>query len=284
MIDRSDLRKPNDLTDLSRLCVHTITTRPWSLRQCADNYAAAGVKGVSVWRNVFDDITPAQGRTCLADAGLTCVSLVRGGFFTGKTGAERQKALDENRRALDEAAAIGAPMVVLVCGATPGQSIQTNHLQIRDGIEAIVPHAAACGVKVSIEPLHPMYADTRSAVVTMKDANDMCEAINSPWVGVTVDVFHLWWDAHLESEIARCGAAGNLLSFHVCDWKPDMADMLNDRGLMGEGVIDVKTIRSWVEQTGFDGFIEVEIFSDRWWAEDQELFLKKIVEAYRNNT
>jgi sugar phosphate isomerase/epimerase len=273
-----------ELTDLSRLCIHTITTKPWSLTECVDNYARVGAKGVSVWRNVFEAISPADARRCIEGAGLTCVSLVRGGFFTGATVAARQAALDDNRRALDEAAAIGAPLVVLVCGATPGQSVKTNQGQIRDGIEAVIGHAAACDVKLSIEPLHPMYADTRSAVVTLKGANDMCEAIDSPHVGVTVDVFHLWWDVNLEAEIARCGAAGNLLSFHVCDWKTDMVDMLNDRGIMGEGVIDVRAIRGWVEQAGFDGFIEVEIFSDLWWARDQRKFLDEIVQAYLKHT
>jgi len=273
-----------ELTDLSRLCIHTITTKPWSLTECVANYARVGAGGVSVWRNAFEAVSPAEARRCIDDAGLACVSLVRGGFFTAATEADRQAALDDNRRALDEAAAIGAPLVVLVCGATPGQSPATNQQQIRDGIEAVIDHAAARGVKLSIEPLHPMYADTRSAVVTLAGANDMCEAIDSPHVGVTVDVFHLWWDVNLQAEIARCGAAGNLLSFHVCDWKSDMDDMLNDRGLMGEGVIGVKAIRGWVRQAGFDGFIEVEIFSDKWWNRDQAEFLDEIVKAYLNHT
>ncbi|MFW6155479.1 MAG: sugar phosphate isomerase/epimerase family protein [Planctomycetota bacterium] len=272
------------LTDTARLCLHTITTKPWSLAECVEHYPDAGVRGVSMWRNCFEAVTPAEAGRMLTDAGLTCVSLVRGGFFTGATAAERQKAIDENRRVLDEAAAVGAPLVVLVCGATPGQSARTNIEQIREGLEAVIDHAAARDVKLSIEPLHPMYADVRSAIVTLRDANDLCEAIGSPHVGVTVDVFHLWWDPALEAEIARCGRAGNLLSFHVCDWKTDMADMLTDRGLMGEGVIDVPAIRGWVEAAGFNGFIEVEIFSDRWWSKDQNEFLDAIVQAYLQHT
>ncbi|NLF30324.1 MAG: sugar phosphate isomerase/epimerase [Planctomycetes bacterium] len=272
------------LSDTARLCLHTITTRPWSLAECVRHYAAAGVRGISVWRNCLETTTPSEARRMIADAGLTCVSLVRGGFFTGATAAERQKAIDENRRVLDEAAGVGAPLVVLVCGATPRQSARTNIEQIREGIEAVIGHAAARGVKLSIEPLHPMYADVRSAIVTLRDANDLCEAIGSPHVGVTVDVFHLWWDPALQAEIARCGRAGNLLSFHVCDWKTGMADMLNDRGLMGEGVIDVPAIRGWVEAAGFGGFIEVEIFSNRWWQEDQHRFLDAVVQAYLQHT
>ena len=273
----------SELTDLNRLCIHTITTKPWSLEQCVEHYAAAGVKGISVWRSVLEGRDAAAAGRRIADAGLTAVSLVRGGFFTGKTAAERGKALDDNRRAIDQCAAIGAPLVVLVCGATPGQAVRVNLDQIRDGIEAVLPHAEAAGVKLSIEPLHPMYADTRSAVVTMKTANDLCERIGSAALGVTVDVFHVWWDPELSAKIARCGRAGRLLSFHICDWRLDMEDMLNDRGLMGEGIIDLREIRGWVEQAGFGGFIEVEIFSNRWWARDQAEFLDCIIDAYRKH-
>ena len=126
----------------------------------------------------------------------------------------------------------------------------------------LLPEAKAAGVKLAIEPLHPMYADTRSAINTLAQANDMAEALNSPWVGVAVDVYHLWWDPALENEIERCGRNNNLLAFHICDWKSPTIDMLNDRGLMGEGCIPIRKIRSWVEEAGFNGFIEVEIFSN----------------------
>jgi sugar phosphate isomerase/epimerase len=136
-------------------------------------------------------------------------------------------------------------------------------------------------VKLSIEPLHPMYADTRSAINTLGQANDMAEALNSPWVGVAVDVYHLWWDPDLEQEINRCGKHGNLLAFHICDWNVPTTDLLLDRGLMGEGCIRLPAIRGWVEETGFKGFYEVEIFSNKFWKEDQSEFLKKIIKAYQ---
>ena len=136
---------------------------------------------------------------------------------------------------------------------------------------------------LAIEPLHPMYADTRSAINTLSQANDMAEALHSPWVGVAVDVYHLWWDPFLEKEIKRCGENGNLLAFHVCDWKVPTTDLLLDRGLMGEGCIPVKKIRSWVETTGFNGFNEVEIFSSKYWQQDQSQYLKKIITAYKEN-
>jgi sugar phosphate isomerase/epimerase len=135
-------------------------------------------------------------------------------------------------------------------------------------------------VKLAIEPLHPMYAESRSAINTLEQANEMAEYFDSEYVGVAVDVYHLWWDPHLEQEIYRCGVHGNLLAFHICDWLSPTVDMLNDRGLMGDGCIDLKKIRGWVEDAGFKGFNEVEIFSHKHWAEDQHGFLMKIRKAY----
>ena len=156
--------------------------------------------------------------------------------------------------------------------------------QIKDGIAAVIPDAAAAGVKLTIEPLHPMYADTRSAINTLAQANDMAEELKSPWVGVAIDVYHLWWDPFLEQEIKRCGKKGNLSAFHICDWKVPTTDFLFDRGLMGEGCIPVRQIRYWVEEAGFKGFNEVEIFSHAYWKEDQSEFLGKIIKAYRQHS
>jgi len=268
------------LTDPSRLCVHTITTKPWSIEEAARRFSKAGIGGITVWRDALAgrDIG-ATGRR-LRELNLRVVSLCRGGFFPHAEAAGRQLALDDNRRAVDEAAALGAPHVVLVCGAAPGQPLAESRNQIRDGIAAVLPHAQAAGVKLAIEPLHPMYADSRSAVNTLAQANDLAEELASPWVGVAVDVYHLWWDPALETEISRCGRNGNLLAFHMCDWKTPTTDLLNDRGLMGEGCIDLRQIRGWVEKAGFAGFNEVEIFSNRYWAGDQAAFLEKIVGAY----
>ena len=215
---------------------------------------------------------------------LTVVSLCRGGFFADKDARKRKLAIDDNRKAIAEAAELEAPMIVLVCGADPSQSLEESRKQIHDGIAAVIPDAAAAGIKLAIEPLHPMYADTRSAVNTLAQANDMAEALHSPWIGVAVDVYHLWWDPDLEKEIKRCGQNKHLLAFHICDWKTPTTDLLFDRGLMGEGCIPVKQIREWVEATGFNGFNEVEIFSNTFWKEDQSEFLKKIVKAYREHS
>jgi len=185
---------------------------------------------------------------------------------------------------IDEAAELGAPLLVLVCGAVPGQALTVSRAQIREGIEAILPQAQDCGVKLAIEPLHPMYADDRSAINTLGQANDMTAAIDAPHLGVAVDVYHLWWDPNLEQEIQRCGDLKKLFAFHICDWKTPTEDLLLDRGLMGEGCIDVPRIQGWVEAAGFQGFHEVEIFSTRYWQEYQYGFLTKIKQAYLHHS
>jgi sugar phosphate isomerase/epimerase len=270
------------LTDFSRICVHTITTKPWSIEEASGNYSDAGVKGITVWRNALEGRDIAATGRMIRERGLQIVSLCRGGFFPSTDAVKRRSALEDNRKAIDEAHALGAPLIVLVCGADPGQPLQESRKQIQDGIQEILPQAQEAGVKLAIEPLHPMYAADRSAINTLSQANEMASAIDSPWVGVAVDVYHLWWDPALETEIKKCGQMKKLFAFHICDWKINPEDMLNDRGLMGEGCIDLPAIRSWTEAAGFDGFIEVEIFSNRYWAMDQHLFLSQIKEAYLN--
>ncbi len=272
------------LTDLSQLCIHTITTKPWSVETAARQFSKAGVKGITVWRDALTGRNITQTGHMLRDTGLAIVSLCRGGFFPSSDTTKRKIALDDNRKAIDEAAELGAPLIVLVCGADPTQSLEDSRKQIQDGIMAVLPHARAAGIKLAIEPLHPMYADTRSAVNTMQQANDMACEINSSLVGVAVDVYHLWWDPHLEDEIKRCGKNNYLFAFHICDWNVPTSDFLLDRGLMGEGCIPVNKIRSWVEETGFNGFYEVEIFSNKFWGEDQDVFLNKIIKAYQEKS
>lgn len=272
------------LTEFSRLCMHTITTKPWTVEEAARHYAEAGISGITVWRDTLQGRDIRQTGQLLRDHNLAIVSLCRGGFFPAADQKGRQAAIDDNRRAIDEAEALGAPLIVLVCGAVPGQPLAESRKQIRDGIAAVLPQAEAAGVKLAIEPLHPMYADSRSAVNTLCQANDLAEELNSPWVGVAVDVYHLWWDPDLEQQIYRCGKGGNLSAFHVCDWRTPTEDLLLDRGLMGEGCINLREIRSWVEEAGFKGFIEVEIFSNRHWARDQHQFLADIKQAYLQHT
>lgn len=273
-----------ELTDFSKLCVHTLTTKPWNLRQCVENYSAAGIRGITIWRNVLEGQNLKEAKTLLDEYGMNVVSIARGGFFPSVEKEKRQAAIDDNLWAIEQAAGVGAPVIVLVCGADGRQSLEKSREQIREGIEKILPQARAAGVKLAIEPLHPMYAGDRSAINTLEQANQMAEEINSGFVGVAVDVYHLWWDNNLQQEIKRCGKNGNLLAFHVCDWNVPTTDFLNDRGLMGDGCIPVKQIRGWVEETGFNGYNEVEIFSDKFWKTDQKEYLEKIKNAYLNFT
>ena len=269
--------------NLSNLCIHTITTKPWNLETAARKYASAGIGGVSVWRDAAQACSGGVkgARQILIGEGMEVVSYVRGGFFSALDQRARMDAIDENKRIIDEAEELGAPLIVLVCGAAPGQSLFDSRAQIADGLAAVMPHAEAAGVKLGIEPLHPMYADSRSAVSTMAQSNAICDQVGHPMLGITVDVFHVWWDDQLERQIQLTAEKNRLFSFHLCDWKDQPEDVLNDRGLMGEGVIDVAGIRKWIRNAGFDGFDEVEIFSNRYWSMDQDEYLNLIIDAYR---
>jgi sugar phosphate isomerase/epimerase len=272
------------LKDFSRLCLHTMTTRPWSIEDCINNYAKAGIHGITIWRNVIENKDLAVVRTRLNDHSMEVISLCRGGFFPSVNPGKRQTAIDDNLLAIEQASTLGAPLIVLVCGADKEQPLERSRDQIMEGIVRILPEAESAGIRLAIEPLHPMYAGDRSAVNTIRQANEMAEKINSPLVGVAVDVYHLWWDPDLEEGIKRCAANRHFFAFHVCDWKVPTVDFLNDRGIMGEGCIDIRRIRSWVEETGFGGYNEVEIFSDIHWAENQHKYLHRIKQAYLNHT
>jgi sugar phosphate isomerase/epimerase len=262
--------------DLTRLAVHTITNRPWSTEDCIAGYAAAGVHAITFWRYNFDGRDPAQAGRQAAEAGLEVAAVARGGFFTA------DNWWDDNRLAIDQAAACGAPVLVLVCGANPRQSLEVSRAQITERIGQLLPYASDRAVRLAIEPLHPMYADDRSAITTIAQAHAVCDTLDCPAnLGIAVDVYHTWWDPDLEAGIRHAGATGRLFAFHVCDWLTPTSDLLNDRGWMGEGCIDIPRIRSWVESAGFAGWNEVEVFSTRWWSADQTAYLEKIIAAYR---
>ena len=270
------------LTNYSKLCVHTQTNKPWTIEECITQYAAAGISAISIWRHLLEGKDLSEIKELLIKNEMEVGALVRGGFFPSVYDKQRALALEDNHLAMEQAAALGAPQVVLVCGADPNQSLKVSRKQIKEGIIALLPQAEQLGVKLSIEPLHPMYAGDKSAISSLGQANDLCEEIDSPWVGVAIDVYHLWWDDQLEKEIYRCGKSDNIFAFHVCDWRIPTTDFLTDRGLMGEGCIPVKQIREWVEKAGFDGYNEVEVFSERLWAQDQKLYLDDIKKAYLN--
>lgn len=268
------------MKDFSRFAIHSYTNKPWPLATMTERYAAAGVSGISVWKETIEGMKPSQAAALIRGAGLRVVSMVRGGFFPAPTEEERRRKIEDNLALLKATAELEAPMVVLVCGADPRVQLAEARKQVRAGIEAILPEAERLGIRLAIEPLHPVYADLRSVVNTMAQANDLCEAIAHPSLGVAVDVYHVWWDPELKQEIERCGKMGRIFAFHVCDWKTPPEDLLNDRGLMGEGCINIPLIRSWVEASGFSGFVEVEIFSHRYWSMDQDVYLGMIKKAW----
>jgi len=273
------------MNELSRCAIHTMTHKPWDLATCCAKFAERGVGGISVWRNV---VAEEEGGVGLAEAvkivkgsGLSVPAYVRGGFFPAGDPEKREQAVEHNKAMLDEAAALGAEQVVLVVGAVPGMALGEAREQVAEGIAACVERAESVGVKLSIEPLHPMYAADKSCVNRMGEARLICERLQSEWVGIACDVYHVWWDPDLEAEIKRAGEQGTLFGFHVCDWRVETRHLLTDRGLMGEGCIDVRGIRRMVEAAGFEGMAEVEVFSEAHWAEDQDAYLGRVCAAYK---
>ncbi len=266
----------------SQLAIHTFTNQPWAIRECIENYARAGIGGISIWRETIAGEDLKAVRKCLTDSGITPVSLVRGGFLTGKTASDRQSAIETNLVALREAEALGLPMIVLVCGATIGQSPEENLTQIEEGIRILLPAAEAANIKLAIEPLHPMYAGDRSAVASLRDANILAQRINHPLVGIAVDTFHVWWETDLEASIQTCATNGHLFAFHICEFKPDFDHPLLDRGLPGEGVNATPRILAMIRKTNFTGLTEVEIFSRKYWAMNQHEFLLKILSSTKD--
>jgi sugar phosphate isomerase/epimerase len=212
----------------------------------------------------------AAAARLLRQAGLQVTGHCRAGLFAASSAAERAAILAENRRAIDKAAELGAQSLCVIAGGLPGGSrdLAAAHAEVRDGLGAMLEHARKAGVRLGLEPLHPMYAADRACVNTMRHANELCEALGEG-IGILVDVYHVWWDPHLAPEIARAGAAGRILGFHACDWLVPTRDFLTDRGMMGDGVIDIPRIRGMVEAAGYGGFVEVEIFSaENWWKRD----------------
>ncbi len=273
------------MTDFSKLAIHTFTHKPWNLEDCIRHFENAGVPAMSLWRNLVD---PAEGGIGLNEAvkrvknsSLSIPALVRGGFFPGKTEDTRQEAIDLNRQYVDEAQALGADMVVLVVGAVPGMPLSEARKQVQDGIAAVADHAEQAGVQLAIEPLHPMYAGDKSCINRMQEAREICEALQHPMVGIAADVYHIWWDPEVENELRLSAEQNTLFGFHICDWRLNTRHMLRDRGLMGDGCIDVKGFMDLVESLGFQGYHEVEVFSEEYWGWDQNQYLNLILERYQ---
>ncbi len=268
------------MADPARTSLNTATVREqWTLEQCIEGCARHGFAGISPWRDKLAEMGVERAARQIRDAGLQVTGLCRGGMFPAANEAGRAAALDDNRRAVDEAAAIGAACLVLVVGGMPegSKDLAGARQQVRDGIAATLDYARTASMPLAIEPLHPMYAADRACVNTLRQANDLCDELGDG-VGVAVDVYHVWWDPELSAQIARAGRE-RILAVHVCDWLVPTRDLLLDRGMMGDGVIDIPAIRRAVEQAGYDGLYEVEIFSAaNWWKRDPDEVMRIILE------
>jgi len=262
------------------LSLNTATVRvQWKLDRIIAECAQRGIRAICPWRDQVAAIGLDTVARLVRDTGLALSGYCRGGMFPASTAEGRQRAQDDNRRAVDEAKTLNARCLVLVVGGLPGalqgqaehKDLAAARNDVRDGIAATLGYARSVGMPLAIEPLHPMYAAERACVNTMEQALDLCDALDpqrTGALGVAVDVYHVWWDPKLETQIARAGKS-RLLAFHVCDWLVPTRDLLNDRGMMGDGVIDIPRIRGWMEAQGYAGYSEVEIFSaENWWKRD----------------
>ncbi len=274
----------------AKLSLNTATVaRQWNLRQMIEACARHEVRGISPWRDKLAELGVEEAARLIRANGLQVTGLCRGGMFPAADAAGRQAALQDNRRAVDDAATLGARCLVLVVGGiVPGtRDLPGARQMVIDGIAALLDHARACKVPLAIEPLHPMYCADRACVNTIDQALDICDALEpraagepaSGAIGVAVDAYHVWWDPGLARAIARIGRE-RLLGYHICDWLVPTTDLLNDRGMMGDGVIDLPALRAMVEAQGYDGMHEVEIFSNHWWQQDPDLVMRTIKERH----
>ncbi|WGS22751.1 MULTISPECIES: sugar phosphate isomerase/epimerase family protein [unclassified Bradyrhizobium] len=253
--------------------------------------ARRGIRAIDPWRDQVASIGLERAVRAVKDAGLDLSGYCRGGMFTADA-AHQSAVRDDNRRAVDEAKALGACCIVLVVGGLPQYSrpgstaskdIAAARAQVHDGIAEMLEYAKQAKLPLAIEPLHPAYAADRACVNTTKQALDICDALDpgrTGAIGVALDVYHIWWDPELNAQIVRAGK-DRLLAFHVCDWLVPTRDMLNDRGMMGDGVIDIKSVRAVVEAQGFAGYSEIEIFSDDWWGRPMDEVLRTCIERHR---
>ncbi len=262
-----------------RVSLNTATVREqWDLKSAIEGCARHRLGGIAPWRDKLHTLGVDEAARMIKGHGLKVSGLCRGGMFTAGDDAGLQSALDDNKRAVDEAVALDAACLIMVVGGLPSGSkdLAGARQQVRDGLAATLDYARPLNMPIAIEPLHPMYAGDRACVNTMAQANDLCDELGDG-IGIAADVYHIWWDPYLNREIARAGKE-RLLAFHVCDWLVPTTDLLLDRGMMGDGVIDIPAIRAEVENTGFEGLVEVEIFSaSNWWKRDPDEVVSEMI-------
>lgn len=257
--------------DLARFSINQMTVKQLSIPELVDACLESDVPGVGLWREPVRSYGVEATAKLVRDAGLTVTTLCRGGFLTALDPDERARALDDNRRAVDEAAALGTDTLVLVSGGLPAGSrdLHGARERIADALGELGPYAQERGVRLAIEPLHPMYASDRCVVSTLAQALDLAERFPAQQVGVTVDTYHIWWDDRAPEQIARAGAGGRIHTFQLADWTTPLPEgVLNGRGQIGDGAIDMREWLSYVEAAGYSGSVEVELFNDGLWARD----------------
>ncbi|GAB2539784.1 sugar phosphate isomerase/epimerase family protein [Gracilibacillus alcaliphilus] len=264
--------------DVKRLSLNQITTDQWNLQQAVEGCLRNNIGWIAVWRHKIEEIGLKQAKKLIHDSGLQVSSICRGGMFPAATAKERSLRIDDNKRAIEEAAELGTDTLVLVCGPSADRDIDNARAQVADGIDQLVPYAKEYGVKLAVEPLHPMFAADRSVINTLDQATTIAEQYDPTEVGVIVDVYHVWWDPNLYPAIER--AKGRVLGFHVSDWKVPMPDMFKGRAMMGAGVIEINRMRQAVEQTGYHGPIEVEIINQSLWDREGDEVLTEIKQRF----
>ena len=266
---------------MNRFSLNQATTKHWPLENVVAASASAGLEWIGLWREPVQEYGVERAAKLVRDAGLAVSSLCRGGFFTAADGAERRRRLDDNRRAVDEAAALGTEVLVLVGGGLPegSRDLDGARAMVRDGIAELAPYAGERDVRLAIEPLHPMFCSDRCVVSSLGAALDLAEQFPAEQVGVVVDAYHVWWDADVYRQIARAGA--RIASYQVGDWVvPLPADVLLGRGMIGDGSIELRRLREACDEAGYDGPVEVEIFNAELWNAPGEEVLRKALERY----
>ena len=277
---------------VGQLSINLATVRArWNLREAVEGCLAAGIPAIAPWRDQVAVFGLEESARIVRGSGLRVTGLCRGGMFPAADAAGLQAAIDDNLRALEEAVALGAECLVLVVGglAAGSRDLPRARAQVEAGIARLLEAARPAGMPLAIEPLHPMYAADRACVNTLAQALDICDRIGGTdgpnGIGVAVDVYHVWWDPELAAGIARAGRSGRILAYHICDWLVPTRDLLLDRGMMGDGVIDLPAIRGMVEAVGYGGLHEVEIFSaENWWKRDPVEVLATCIERHRTVT
>ncbi|MFI1165200.1 sugar phosphate isomerase/epimerase family protein [Streptomyces sp. NPDC020801] len=270
-------------TGLERFSINQMTVKQLSLPELADACALSGVRNVGLWREPVQEYGVDASAKLVRDAGLTVTTLCRGGFLTAIDPGARAAALADNRRAVDEAAALGTGTLVLVSGGLPAGSkdLRGARERIADALAELGPYAEDHGVRLAVEPLHPMYAADRCVVSTLAQALDLAERFPAHQVGVTVDTYHVWWDDRAPEQIARAGAGGRIHAFQLADWTTPLPEgVLNGRGQIGDGAIDMREWKGYVEAAGYSGPIEVELFNGELWARDGREVLARTAERF----